>query len=94
MNPTISLSDPGALLGKTFVRIGQGLLIFLLLGSAYIAYLAADGFFTGWDWEFDSDLANLFPGQSPDAIISYFFVGICVKLLLLLGFLTWLGRKI
>ncbi|MBN7809399.1 hypothetical protein J0A68_00440 [Algoriphagus sp. H41] len=94
MSATLSLSDPGALLGKTFVKIAQALLALLLMGSGYMAYLASEGFFTGWDWEFDAGLADLVPGQNPDTILVYFFLAICLKLLLAFGFLTWLSRKI
>lgn len=94
MNSTLTLSDPGAVLGKTFLKIGQVLLALLLLGCGYMAYLASEGFFTGWDSEFDSDIASIFPGQSPDTIILYFFIGLGVKLLIWLGLLVWLDRKI
>ena len=94
MSTTISLSDPGAQLGKTFVKIGQILLALALLGCGYMAYLAWEGFFTGWDWEFDSDLAEMIPGLSPDTIIFSFFLLLCVKALIFLGFLFWLDRKI
>lgn len=94
MNSTLTLSDPGALLGKTFLKIGQVILSLLLMGCGYMAYLASGGFFSGWDAEFDSDLANIFPSQSPDTIFFYFFVAIGIKILILLGFLVWLNRKI
>lgn len=94
MNSTLTLSDPGAILGKTFLKIGQVILVLLLLGCGFMAYLASDGFFTGWNAEFDSDLAGIFPGQSPDSILLYFFVGLCVKILIWLGLLIWLDRKI
>ncbi len=94
MNSTLSLSDPGAILGKTFLKIGQALLGILLLGCGYMAYLASTGFFSGWDVEFDSDLASIFPGQSPANILFYFFVALGAKILIWLGFLFWLNRKI
>ncbi|GAA0879342.1 hypothetical protein GCM10009119_23100 [Algoriphagus jejuensis] len=94
MNSPLSLSDPGAILGKTFLKIGQVLLVLLLLGCGYMAYLASEGFFTGWDFEFDSELASIFPGQSPDTIIYYFFLALIVKIAIWLAFLTWLNRKI
>lgn len=94
MNSSLSLSDPGALLGKTVVKIGLVLLILLLLGCGYMAYLASAGFFSGWDVEFDSDLAGLIPGHDTDSILVYFFCILCVKVSLLLAFLFWLGRKI
>ena len=94
MNSSLSLSDPGALLGKTVVKIGLVLLILLLLGCGYMAYLASAGFFSGWDVEFDRDLAGLIPGQSPDTLLVYFFGALCAKFLVLLGFLFWLDKKI
>ncbi len=94
MNSTLTLSDPGAVLGKTFLKIGQSILVILLLGCGYMAYLASEGFFGGWDIEFDSDLTGLFPGQSPDTIIFYFFIAIGIKILVVLGFLVWLNKKI
>ena len=63
MNSTLTLSDPGAILGKTFLKIGQVILTLLLLGCGFMAYLASDGFFTGWDVEFDSDVASIFQGR-------------------------------
>ena len=94
MNSTLTLSDPGAILGKTFLKIGQVILTLLLLGCGFMAYLASDGFFTGWDAEFDSDVASIFQGQSPDTILLYFFIAVGFKILIVLGFLVWLNKKI
>jgi hypothetical protein len=94
MNAPVLLSDPGAILGKTFVKIGQVILSLLLLGCVYMAYLASEGFFTGWDLEFDADVASIFRGQDPDTVLLYFFVALAFKVLVLLGLLFWLGRKI
>jgi hypothetical protein len=59
-----------------------------------LAYLASDGFFTGWDADFDSDVASIFHGRSPDTILLYFFIAVGLKILVLLGFLVWLNKKI
>ena len=94
MTASLTLSDTGALIGKTFLKIGQVLLALLFFGCGYLAYLASEGFFTGWDPEFDSDVASIFPGQNPDAILFYLFVGLAAKILVWLGLLFWLNRKI
>ena len=94
MTATLSLIDPGALLGKTVLKIGQVFLLILLIGCGYMSYLASEHFFSGWDSEFDADLARIFPGQSPDSILFYFFIALGVKILVWLGFLFWLNRKI
>lgn len=94
MSSTLTLSDPGAILGKVFLKVGQVILALLLLGCGFMAYLASDGFFTGWDAEFDSDVASIFPGQNPDSILFFFFLGLGVKILIWLGLLFWLDRRL
>jgi hypothetical protein len=94
MNPSISFTDPGAILGKTFLRIAQVLLVILAVGSGYMAYLASEVFFSGWNIEIDSDLEHNFPGVSPDSWILYLFLGLAVKFLFWVGILAWLERKI
>jgi hypothetical protein len=94
MNPTISYTDPGLMLGKTVLKIGQVLLVILALASGYIAYLASEGVFSGWDIDIDSDMLGLFPSADPQDWIFYFSIGLAVKFLILLGFLAWLDRKI
>jgi len=94
MSASISLTDPGVLLGKAFLTIGQAVSALLLLGCGYLAYLASEGFLTGWDSEFDSDIASIFRGRDPDTVLFYFFIAASLKILVLLGFLIWLKRKI
>lgn len=94
MNPSISFTDPGALLGKAFLRIGQVLLVILAVGSASTAYLAFEAMFSDWDIELDSDLVWLFPNVDPGDWIGYFFIGLTLKFLIWLGVLIWLDRKI
>jgi hypothetical protein len=94
MNPTISYTDPGLMLGKTVLKIGQVLLVILALASGYIAYLASEGMFSGWDIDIDSDLLWLFPSAEPQDWIFYFSIGLAVKFLILVCFLAWLDRKI
>jgi hypothetical protein len=94
MNPTISYTDPGLMLGKTFLKIGQVLLVILALASGYMAYLASEGMFSGWNIDIDSDLHWLFPSAEPQDWIFYFSIGLAVKFLIWVGFLAWLDRKI
>lgn len=94
MNSSISFTDPGAMLGKTILRIGQVLLVILAVASASIAYLAFAEMFSGWDIDLDSDLVWLFPNVDTGEWISYFFTGLTIKFLILLAFLAWLERKI
>ena len=92
MNSSISFPDPGAMLGKTILKIGQVLLVILAAASASIAYLAFAEMFS--DWELDSDLVWLFPNVDSGEWISYFFIGLTLKFLIWLGVLVWLDRKI
>lgn len=94
MNSSILFSDPGAMLGKTFLRIGQVLLVILAVASASMAYLAFEDMFSGWNIDLDSDLVGLLPNVDTGEWISYFFIGLTVKFLVLLAFLAWLDRKI
>jgi hypothetical protein len=94
MNPSVSFTDPGAILGKTFLRIAQVLLLILAIGSGYIAYLASEGLFSGWNIEIDSDLESIFSTVSPDSWVIYLFLGFAIKFLFWFGILAWLERKI
>lgn len=94
MNSSISFTDPGAMLGKAFLRIGQVLLVILAVASGSIAYFAIEDMFSDWDLELDSDLVWLFPNVDTGEWISYFFIGLTLKFLVFLGFLAWLERKI
>ncbi|SEG47925.1 hypothetical protein [Algoriphagus boritolerans] len=94
MNTTVSYTDPGAMLGKTVLKIGQVVLALLAVASGYMAYLASEGLFSGWDIEIEEDLVWLFPRIEPEEWIFYFFIGLAVKFLIWLGVLAWLDRKI
>lgn len=94
MNSTISYTDTGAILGKTFLRIAQVLLVILALGAGYMAYLANEGLFSNWNIQIDSDLENLVPSIAPESWITYFSIAIALKFLLWVGILAWLERKI
>lgn len=94
MNPTISYTDPGAMLGKTVIKIGQVILAILAVASGYMAYLASEGLFSGWDIDLDSDFVWLFQSVHPEDLVFYFSIGLAVKFLIWLGVLTWLDRKI
>ncbi|HSF52902.1 MAG TPA: hypothetical protein VLA71_04090 [Algoriphagus sp.] len=94
MNPSISFTDPGAMLGKAVLRIGQVLLVILAVASASMAYLAFEDMFSGWNIDLDSDLVWLFPNVDTGEWISYFFTGLTIKFLVLLGLLAWLDRRI
>ncbi|MFN3998941.1 hypothetical protein [Algoriphagus sp.] len=94
MNPTVSYTDPGLMLGKTVLKIGQVILVILALASGYMAYLASEGMFSGWNIDIDSDLLWLFPNAEPQDWIFYFSIGLAVKFLIWVGFLAWLDRKI
>ena len=94
MNTTLSYTDPGAMLGKTVLKIGQVLLAILAVASGYFAYLASEGLFSDWNIENDSDLVWLFPNPDPQDWIFYFSIGLAVKFLIWLGVLAWLDRKI
>ena len=94
MNPTITLHDPGAILGRTFLRIAQVILLIAALGCAYMAFLASEGLFSGLDIEFDSDFQEIFSTQSPDEILVWIFGGLAIKALFWCGVLFWLGKKI
>ncbi len=94
MNTSISYTDPGAMLGKTVVKLSQVFLLILALASFYMSYLASEGLFSDWDVELDSDLAWLFPNVEPQQWIIYFSIGLGVKLLIWIGLLAWLDRKI
>jgi hypothetical protein len=94
MNTELSFTDPGALLGKTFLKIGQVILAILAAASGYMAYLASEGLFSDWDIEVDSDLTWLFPSVRPEEWISYVSIALSLKFLLWLGIFAWLERKI
>jgi hypothetical protein len=94
MNTSISLTDPGAILGKAFLKIGQVLLAIFVAGSGYMAYLASEGLFSDWEIELDSDLTWLFPSVKPEEWIFYIFIGLSIKFLIWFGVLAWLERKI
>lgn len=94
MNNTLTFTDPGALLGKTVLKIGQAILVILAVASGYIAYLVSEGLFSDWDIEIDSDLAWVFPSAEPQDLIFYFAIGLSIKFLIWAGILAWLDRKI
>ncbi len=94
MNPTISYTDPGAMLGKTVLKISQVFLALLAVACGYMAYLASEGLFSGWDIDLDADLVWLFPSVQAEDLIFYFSIGLAIKFLILVGFLAWLDRKI
>ena len=94
MNATVTFSDPGLFLGKTIVKIGQVILAIVALGCGYMAFLASEGMFSGWNVEIDSDFQEFFSISNPDTILFYLFLGLALKTLFWLGFLTWVGRKI
>lgn len=94
MNSTISYTDPGAMLGKTVIKIGQVVLVIMALACAYIAYLASEGFFSEWMLEIDSGLSVHFPSVEPQQWIIYLSLGLAVKFFIWVGLLGWLDRKI
>jgi hypothetical protein len=94
MNTTLSYTDPGALLGKTILKIGQVILILLAVASGYMAYLTSEGLLSDWEIEIDSDLVWLFPSLEPQDWIFYFSIGLAIKFLIWVGVLAWLDRKI
>ncbi|GMQ25997.1 hypothetical protein Aoki45_26790 [Algoriphagus sp. oki45] len=94
MNSSISFTDPGAILGKTFLRIAQVILVILAVGAGYMAYLGSEGLFSDWNIEMDSDLVEFFPGVDPESWIIYLFLGLALKFLFWFGILAWLERKI
>jgi hypothetical protein len=94
MNTTLSYTDPGALLGKTILKIGQVILILLAVASGYMAYLTSEGLLSDWEIEIDSDLVWLFPSLEPQDWIFYFWIGLAIKFLIWVGVLAWLDRKI
>ena len=94
MNSSISFTDPGALLGKAFLKIGQVLLAILAVGCGYLAYLASEGLFSDWDMEVEEELLWLFPTLSPVDWMIFLLIGLGLKSLIWLGILAWLERKI
>lgn len=94
MDTTVSFTDPGALLGKTVLKIAQVILTILAVASGYLAYLASEDMFSEWEIEVDSDLVWLFPTVAPQDWIFYIGIGLAVKLLIWVGILVWLERKI
>jgi hypothetical protein len=92
MNSSMTYTDPGAILGRAFLRIGQVMLVLFALASGYMVYLGSEGLFS--DWEIEEDLLRLFPSLSPEDWITYFFVGLGLKCLFWFGILAWLERKI
>lgn len=94
MNTSMTYTDPGAILGKAFLRIGQVMLVLFALACGYMAYLGSEGLFSDWEIEIVEDLLWFFPSLSPQDWITYFFVGLGLKSLLWFGILAWLERKI
>lgn len=94
MNTSMTYTDPGAILGRAFLRIGQVMLVLLALASGYMVYLGSEGLFSDWEIEIEENLLWLFPSLSPQDWITYFFVGLGLKSLLWFGILAWLERKI
>jgi hypothetical protein len=94
MNSTMSFTDPGAALGRAFLKIGQVLVGILTAGCVYLAYLASEGFFSDWKVELDEDLTWLFPHLSVDQWIVYLFIGLALKFIFWFGLLAWIERKI
>lgn len=82
MSTTVSYTDPGAMLGKTVLKIGQVILAILAVASGYMAYLASEGLFSDWDIEVDYDLVWLFPSVELQDWIFYFAIGLAVKFLI------------
>ncbi|MDP2040411.1 MAG: hypothetical protein Q8S14_02220 [Algoriphagus sp.] len=76
------------------IQIGQVFLALLAVASGYMAYLASEGLFSGWDIKVDSDLVWLFPNSKPEDWIFYFSIGLAIKFLIWVGVLAWLDRKI
>lgn len=94
MSSTIYFTDPGAMLGKTMIKIVQVILIIMAVGCAYMAYLASEGFFSEWTLEIDSDLSLILPNLEPQQWIVYLSLGLAFKFLIWFGLLAWLDRKI
>lgn len=94
MNTTVSYTDPGAMLGKTVLKIGQVILVIMAVLFGYVAYLASEGFFSDWDIELEDELVWLFPNAEPQDWIFYFSIGLAIKFLIWVGLLAWLDRKI
>ncbi len=94
MNTSMSISDPGALLGKAFLKIGQVILAILAVGSGYMAYLISEGLFSDWEIEVEEEFLWLFPYLSPEDWMIYLFIGFGLKFLFWMGVLAWLERKI
>lgn len=94
MNTTISYIDPGAMLGKTVLKISQVFLALLAVASGYMAYLASEGLFSDWDIEIEEELVWLFPNAKLEDWIFYFSIGLAIKFLIWVGLLAWLDRKI
>lgn len=94
MNSTLSYTDPGAMLGKTVLKISQVFLVLLAVASGYMAYLASEGLFSGWNIEIEDELVWLLPSVEPEEWIFYFSIGLAIKFLIWVGILAWLDRKI
>lgn len=94
MNTSMSISDPGVLLGKAFLKIAQVFLAMLAVAFGYLAYLISEGLFSDWDLEVEEGLLTLFPSLSPEDWMIYLLIGLGVKSLIWIGILAWLERKI
>lgn len=94
MNSSLSYSDPGAALGKAFLKLGQVVIGILVAGCGYLAYLASEGLFSDWNVQLDEDLTWLLPELTTDQWINYFFIGLALKFVFWLGILAWIERKI
>lgn len=94
MNSSIPHKDPGAALGKAFLKIGQVVLCILGAVCGYVAYLASEGLFSDWNVQLDDELIWLLPQLTSDEWISYLFIGLAVKFIFWFGILVWIERKI
>lgn len=94
MNSSLSYTDPGAALGKAFLKIGQAVMGMIAAGCGYLAYLASERLFSDWNVQLDEDLIWLLPELTTDQWITYFFIGLALKCIFWLGILAWIERKI
>lgn len=94
MNSSMSYTDPGAALGKVFLKIGQVVMAILAAGCGYLAYLASEGLFSDWNVQLDEDFRWIFPQVTSEQWITYLFIGLAVKFIFWFGILAWIERKI
>lgn len=94
MNSSQSYTDPGAALGKVFLKIGQVVMAILAAVCGYLAYLASEGLFSDWNVQLDEDFRWIFPQMTSDQLIIYLFIGLVVKFIFWFGILAWIERKI